>query len=562
MSIHDARAIGLPPQLMKGLRLLIARTLGLGNEAGASAVVSALFGDEPTFGHVGRCSTGDVRAACARLSVEPPLASTSELAGLLARIAPETPVCGSCGELPLTSSGGSISELPAGSRCPFCPSGRTAVVPVAIKVLAWTDGRLVDPDTRFDLRSRPGEKIPLKDDDIVAWAGGWIEPRLERALKKERVPVSAFLAHQNLAKGARDRLDVADLVGSVDLHLAATLLQRPAELGLASAKDIEAAVRAAKAFAAEREVTNLPSRPALTRRLGRTADEAPRVVVDGRAYLIEGRIGSGDKCDVYRGLRDRHPTEAAIIKICRDAADADLMEREAATLRRLGESRLQGSQLMTRFLPRIVAAGPCAGDDGIERRAIVLRDKNMFDWTVADAIREYPSGVDPETMVWMWNRTLMLLAWVHRNGLVHAALFPSHILIHPLNHGATFVDWSYAVPCGAGGDAAIDAFSAANEPFYPAHVLTDGRVTRETDIAMSARSMIAVLGGDPATGRLPRSVPGPLADILKVHGQYGSDPDGRRIADALELHEAFGRVAGSVYGKRRYHPFIMPARRR
>jgi hypothetical protein len=75
---------------------------------------------------------------------------------------------------------------------------------------------------------------------------------------------------------------------------------------------------------------------------------------------------------------------------------------------------------------------------------------------------------------------------------------------------------------------------------------------------MSARCMISVLGGDPGTGDLPASVPGPIADILRTHARYDARDVGGRIDDPLTLEKEFGRIAESVYGPRRYHPFRMP----
>ncbi len=551
----DIDAVPLPDALHRGLGLLIASALEptgpkVDAKAAADAVLATLFGSDPvTFGRVRRLTAKDVADAVGRqLGADAlSIAGLYELSELVRRVSPEIPACPACGRIAFSNTGGKTNVLPAGANCPFCAKASVALVPVTLKKLAWTDGRHVEPQTEYDLRFSPGERIPLSDPLIVAWIGGWMHLGLERALRDVEVPAYAFLAYMNLVrKSLRFPRD------------AAALLQEPDEFGLKDQGDIDRAVREAAAFREERELTNVPARHAVLIRRGVDQHACPRIVVAGRPYLIEGRIGSGDKSDVYRGLLDGPLTEIVVVKVCLDAATAAVTAREAANLRLLHASSAQGSYHFTRLVPQIVASGDAVLPDGDSRKAVVYRYKNGHDWTLADVIRDFPEGVDPQTMVWMWNRMLMLLEWVHRNGLVHGALVPEHVLIHPMYHAATFLDWAYAVR--EGGTLAVPASHAA---YHPDEVRSGAAVTFETDVAMSARCMLAVLGGDPATGDLPPSVPQPIAECIRLHARCGKEKKGAvRYANALQLHEAFGKVAEGVYGPRKYHPFVMPRNKR
>ena len=48
----------------------------------------------------------------------------------------------------------------------------------------------------------------------------------------------------------------------------------------------------------------------------------------------------------------------------------------------------------------------------------------------------------------MWRRLLVGLGWAHRAGVVHGAVLPEHVLIHPAEHGLVLVDWCYSVAPG------------------------------------------------------------------------------------------------------------------
>lgn len=544
----DVSAVPVPPAIARGLRLLVRRTVCTdpppAADAAADGILRSLFGDEPpTFGRVHRVTERDLGKA---LIGAVATARVRELVELLPRIAPDTPSCPACGELPLSNVGGKISALGAGATCPHCLSGTLAVTPFTLRKVAWTDARLVEPQTDYDLRSRLGDRIPLTDELLLEETlGGWMHLGLQRLLGEAGVPLYGWLAWMR-----HQRRAIASLKD------AATAAQKPDAFGI-SDRELPAAVREAGRWLAEREQTSLPKAPRYALARGIPA-VAPRVDVGGRSYLIEGRIGAGDVSDVWRGCLDSTLSEVVVIKTCRRPEDAKRMAREVATLERLAASRVRGVEHFARLLPVVVAHGDRTDAAGAGLPVTVFRYKNRFDWTLEDVRREYPGGVDPETMVWMWNRTLMQLSWIQRNRLVHGALAPAHMLIHPGNHGMALLDWAHAVPVGG----VIEPPPSVDVAFQPDEVRSGAACTPETDIAMSARVMIAVLGGDPATGAVPRDVPEPLADVLRIHARYDDADKGRRIADALALHDEFGRIAEGVYGPRRFHRFDMPRRSR
>lgn len=546
MSRHEdpTDAVRLPPAFDLALAGLIARGAAVDAD-GAKAMKAALFGENaPTFGQVRKVSAIDLKSSADRASPGTPLVALNELAELLPRVDPQTPVCPACGEFPLSNVGGKIFSLPAGASCPFCSKARVELVPMKLRMIAWTDGRLTEPQTKHDLRIHPGWQLPLQDLDILGWADGWLETTLESALRSVGTSIYAFLAYMRLGRKSLKRLEDAAL-----------LLHDPKDFGLNDASEIADAVRSAKRFVEAREVTNIPAKPFVFERLG--GRELPRLTVAGRAYLIEGRIGQGDKSDVFRALWEHEPTERVVLKICRALGDADLMKQEVRVLKAIQASNDPGAYFFTRLLPEVIADGMTVGADGLERPVTVLRDRNLFDWTLEDVFREYPGGIDPQSMVWMWNRLLTLMTWTHRIGLVHGAILPSHILLHVQNHAATLLDWAAAVRYQDGKER-IEIVSDGYDAYYPPEVLSKEAPTPETDIAMSARCMIAVLGGNPQRGTLPDLVPSPIACFLRLHARCGTDKDGKRIENASELQTAFGKVAEEVYGPRMFHPFVMP----
>lgn len=277
----------------------------------------------------------------------------------------------------------------------------------------------------------------------------------------------------------------------------------------------------------------------------------PRLWVGGLRYATLGRIARGECSDVFRARRDARLTEQVVVKVLRSEQDSDLLEREQKTLAGLEDSRVQGAAHFSRLLPQRVAHGVARlgmnGRDG-EARASVMRWRSGFVHTFDDVFGAHPSGVTPEAAVWMWKRVLELLGWIHRNGIVHGAVLPSHMLVHARDHGVVLVGWSSAVPAGR----PLDAVPAALRAYYPDAVLGGAPVTAQTDLAMSARVVLRALGTE--TDRAPGGAPPPLARLLETHARLEPGME----SDAWALKERLDAVARDVFGPPRFVPFAMP----
>jgi hypothetical protein len=205
MSIDNvlSDAVDLPDPLNRALAGLMKRAVG----DDAEALKTALFGtDAPTFGQVRKVTAADLKTAATRACPGAAIVALKELAEMLSRFTPETPVCGECGESPLSSIGGKFFSLTAGARCPSCPSGLLELVPVKLRMLAWTDGHLTEPQTMHDVRFRDGTRLPLHDEGILAWVK-WIDTGLEHALRDSSTAIYAFLAYMKLGRKALTRIE-------------------------------------------------------------------------------------------------------------------------------------------------------------------------------------------------------------------------------------------------------------------------------------------------------------------------------------------------------------------
>jgi serine/threonine protein kinase len=275
-------------------------------------------------------------------------------------------------------------------------------------------------------------------------------------------------------------------------------------------------------------------------------------------YNIADLRRSGDLADIYYGTNalkkaGADPTQIAL-KVVREPINNDLIENEAKVLKAIFPPE-QAEEGGYRYLPRFYETLRI-----FENRK--YRQANVFAWlanfhTFAEVRRAYPA-LQMEHGVWMFNRLLEGLDFVHSKKILHGALTPDHVVAYtanrdkdPYNHGAKLIDWAYSVPVGR----TIQAISPQWKSFYPPEVIKKEPATPATDIFMAAKCIIYVLGGNTMIDALPGHIPDYLTSFLE--GCVGKNQS-TRPQNAWQLHEELAEYLLRHYGKKKYVPFNMP----
>jgi hypothetical protein len=260
-------------------------------------------------------------------------------------------------------------------------------------------------------------------------------------------------------------------------------------------------------------------------------------------------IAQGEISDIHAAARARWPTERALLKILRDPRDAPGFDHEWEVLTALQRSDAAGAASLTSRLPQPIARGEITVGALAGTRAMVFRWASGFVHTFEDARRAYPQGIEPRASIWIWRRILEALAFVHASGFVHGAVLPPHLLVEEGEHGVRLVGFRAADRAGE----PLREVSSRFEPVYPRDVLADRRLAAAMDIAMSARCVAALLGGDPASGEVPRSVPAPLALEIARASSLRGDAGG----EAWRLRARLGTLANEIFGAPAFCPLTI-----
>jgi serine/threonine protein kinase len=268
------------------------------------------------------------------------------------------------------------------------------------------------------------------------------------------------------------------------------------------------------------------------------------VAVRGKHYHVTSRVHQGDICYLYAC---EHEGRNVLFKVAQSSGDNDLVENEGTVLAKLYPPG-QKDEGFFRYLPQPI--------DSFVLKGKTSRRVTVLPWfkehvSLADVMRARPAGLDFRDAVWMFKRTLAALGFIHSKGVVHGAVLPAHVLVHPVDHGARLVDWCYAVQ----GTGRIKAISAGYRAMYPPEVIQKKQPSAATDIYMAARCFVALCTGAHGVS-LPSSVP---VQIRAFIGSCLLEGQGKRPDDAWKLHEDFDALLLRVVGKRSYRPLDLKA---
>lgn len=253
------------------------------------------------------------------------------------------------------------------------------------------------------------------------------------------------------------------------------------------------------------------------------------------AYRVGARIARGDVADLF-ALTGEDGTEA-LLKLPRDPADGDLMDREASALRRLAE---QGDPRYLPYVPRLVES---IRHDG-RRGAILSRHEGFH--TLAEVAAARPGGLDPRDAAWMWRRLLVALGFAHRAGVVHGAVLPGHVMIHPELHGLVLVGWGQSVTDPPGRiPLVVDAWASLYPPEITGSPKAEEPGTPAFDLFMATRCMTHLMGP---------LAPAPMRAFAR--GCTNPSPH-RRPDDAWALLGEFDELLERLYGPRVFRPFTL-----
>lgn len=223
------------------------------------------------------------------------------------------------------------------------------------------------------------------------------------------------------------------------------------------------------------------------------------------------------------------------LKLPRSPKNNDLIENEVKMLKLLKEGVPERYQMfhpttIDTFIHRDKVTNK-------QRRAVVTNALPKF-VSLQEVLDAYPNGIHPRHVAWITRRLWVALDVAHKAGVVHGAVFPENIMIHPEDHSVVLINWSYARPVGEQLKAVVPRYR--DEGWYGLSL--NKKLDHRIDVKLAAKTMEAMLGNQDAKS---------FRAFFKGC-QVASTPD------AGSLFAEFEELLTQVYGERKYVPFNMP----
>jgi serine/threonine protein kinase len=267
-------------------------------------------------------------------------------------------------------------------------------------------------------------------------------------------------------------------------------------------------------------------------------------------YDLEGGFSEDETFNFYPcTLIERGTTRSAVLRIVRDPRNNTVAQNEVRILNLLLTGR--DSEKFAPYLPTLLDS--FLYEDGTVSRQAMIFEKYEGWYSLEDVQKEYPYGIDPRDMAWIWRRLLVILGFAHANRVIHGAVLPGNIWIQPEQHGLMLKNWFHSVHDPETTGEYIPKINPTFVAWYPEEVLRYEMPTFGVDIQMSAKCMIHLLGGDVKNKMIPDTVPYLMRQFLK-----GSILPGKRTPqDAWAVMQDFDDLLTRLWGARKFHPFKM-----
>ncbi|MCB0323514.1 MAG: serine/threonine protein kinase, partial [Bdellovibrionales bacterium] len=263
-----------------------------------------------------------------------------------------------------------------------------------------------------------------------------------------------------------------------------------------------------------------------------------------RRFYVGPKLGEGARSTLYQGFLEENGIllGEVVLKLATTRAANPSMLRERRLLDILHSTDVPQWRHLPYPLERFEAGA---------RLGIAYRKIKGFPLTAVRQHPEHRRGVDQRHMIWMLDRLLSVLGYVHAKGVVHGTLVPEHLVVQPAVHNVCIAGgWGSAVHEPAcSGERIAEHFEAFSAP----EVRTGGRIGPWSDLYSLGKVMIWLVGGDPVENRIPATVEQDLQAFLLDLVEERVE---RRPSDAWELFHLQNELKDSLW-PRKFLPFNM-----
>lgn len=250
------------------------------------------------------------------------------------------------------------------------------------------------------------------------------------------------------------------------------------------------------------------------------------ITIKGELYQFYENVFEGEVAYIFKGTS---ANDIVYLKVAIDPDDNDLINNEYEVLSTLRHQSLPyvEHKLMVN-----------------DTNAIIMREIKGI--TMVELMEQYRRGVPAEHVMWILERLLSVVGYLHSNCVVHGNIKPENIIINKENHNVSLLGLAFCIPKANTSEA---QYKIINDYYTAPEVNKTARVLPSSDVYSIGKIAIKLLGGDIVSNGMPVSVDARVrAFIRKMVSSTPSD----RPDDAWKLWSELIKLRTEVFGTQRF----------
>lgn len=256
------------------------------------------------------------------------------------------------------------------------------------------------------------------------------------------------------------------------------------------------------------------------------SDPLFEISIKGTLYKFYENVFEGEVANIFKGTNDN---DIVYLKIAIDSDDNSLLDTEYNVL----------STLRHLSLPYVEEK--IKVNDSV---AILMREVKGV--TMPELMKQYKNGIPAEHVMWMLERLLSVVGYLHSNCVVHGNIKPENIIITKDVHNVSLLGFSF---CIEKANTSKASYKIVNDYYTAPEVSKTARVLPSSDVYSIGKIAIELLGGDIRRNAMPISIDSRIRTFIRnmVNSNLESRPN-----DAWKLWSELIKLRNEVFGTQRF----------
>lgn len=250
------------------------------------------------------------------------------------------------------------------------------------------------------------------------------------------------------------------------------------------------------------------------------------VKIKGELYEFYENVFEGEVANIFKGISNNN---IFYLKVPIDSDDNELIDTEYRVL----------STYRHQSIPYVEQKIKINGSN-----SILMREVPGI--TMPELLKQYKNRIPAEHVMWMLERLLSVVGYMHSNCVVHGNIKPENIIINKEIHNVSLIGFSFCIEKANTPDA---HYKIVNDYYTAPEVSKDSTVLPSSDIYSIGKIAIELLGGNIYNNGMPVSVDAKVRDFIRkmVTTDLSVRPN-----DAWNLWSELVELRNEVFGTKRF----------